>query len=303
MLILLAEDDDVSRTVADSLLTKWGHEVLLAEDGEQASKIVGGRIEFDIAIFDWMMPGKAGIDVCRELSAQGREPRPYVMMLTAKGSAENIASGLDAGADDYLLKPFDPQELAARLRVAGRQLELQQRLIAAREQVRFNASHDLGTALLNRASILDALARAARASAPGVAPLAVLTLDIDGFGKFNQQRGIAAGDKVLREVASRLQQQLPPGTEMGRVGPDEFLCLLPACAPSQAQALAEQIRVGLGAAPMRFSWGVASVTASLALATVGGAVDLGALLAALETASAAARKAGGDRVVSVALSS
>ena len=118
MLILLAEDDEVSRTVADELLTKWGHEVLLAEDGGVASQMVHSRIDFDVAILDWMMPVKAGVDVCRELRKQVREPRPYVMMLTAKGSSENIVMGLDAGADDYLLKPFDPAELAARLRVA-----------------------------------------------------------------------------------------------------------------------------------------------------------------------------------------
>ena len=301
MLILLAEDDEVSRAVAEALITKWGHEVLLAEDGGVASQMVQSRIEFDVAIFDWMMPVKAGVDVCRELRKQVREPRPYVMMLTAKGSSENIVAGLDAGADDYLLKPFDPQELAARLRVAQRQVELQQSLIVAREQVRFASTHDPCTSQLNRGAILDALSRSLGGHGRGRVPLSVLAVDLDGFSKLNARHGQSSGDDVLREMAARLRNDLPADALVGRIGPDEFLCILPAAGPARAEALAEEIRRGIADMPVMFEWGAASVTASIAVATVGDGGDLGSLLTALEAAAYQARSVGGDRIAAVTL--
>jgi diguanylate cyclase (GGDEF)-like protein len=283
------------------MLTKWGHEVLLAEDGGVASQMVHSRIEFDVAIFDWMMPVKAGVDVCRELRKQAREPRPYVMMLTAKGSAENIVAGLDAGADDYLLKPFDPQELAARLRVAQRQMELQQSLIVAREQVRFASTHDPCTSQLNRGAILEALSRALGGEGKGKVPLSVLAIDLDGFSKLNAKHGQAAGDEVLREVAARLRSDLPADAQVGRIGPDEFLCILPAAGPARGEAMAEEVRRSIADMPVMFEWGACSVTASVALACAGDNCDLGSLLTALEAAAWEARSAGGDRVSSATL--
>jgi two-component system, cell cycle response regulator len=304
VLILLAEDDEVSRAVAEAMLTKWSHEVLLAEDGAVASRMVQSGIDFDVAILDWMMPGKAGVDVCRDLRRQPREPRPYVMMLTAKGSSENIVTGLDAGADDYLLKPFDPAELAARLRVAQRQMELQQSLISAREQVRFVSSHDPLSSQLNRGAILDALARALgddRGAVRGKVPLSVLAVDLDGFTAINQRHGQAAGDEVLREVAGRIRSDLPPDAQIGRIGPDEFLCILPGAGPSRGEAAAEEVRRALSDMPVMFEWGAVPVSASVALATVGDNADLGSLLTALEAAVFQARSEGGDRVASVAM--
>jgi diguanylate cyclase (GGDEF)-like protein len=302
LLILLAEDDEVSRAVAEAMLTKWGHEVLLAEDGGVASQMVQSRIEFDVAIFDWMMPVKAGVDVCRELRKQVREPRPYVMMLTAKGSAENIVAGLDAGADDYLLKPFDPQELAARLRVAQRQVELQQSLIVAREQVRFASTHDPCTSQLNRGAVLEALSRSLGGpGGRGRVPLSVVAIDLDGFCQLNARHGQAAGDGVLREIAARLRSLLPADAQVGRIGPDEFLCILPAAGPARAEALAEELRRAIAGMPVMFEWGACPVTASVALATVGDGGDLGSLLTALEAAAYEARSEGGDRVAAVTL--
>ncbi|MBS2025465.1 MAG: diguanylate cyclase [Deltaproteobacteria bacterium] len=290
MLILLAEDDEISRTVMESLLTKWGHEVLIAEDGGTASRMIESGIEFDVAILDWMMPERSGIEVCKELRAQPREPRPYVMMLTAKGTPENIATGLDAGADDYLLKPFEAVELAARLRVALRQNELQQSLIVAREQVRFASTHDVCTSVLNRGALLEALGAAVAKASREQRLVSVLSLDVDGFSGINAAHGQRAGDDVLREVAARVRGVLARDCVIGRSGADEFCCVLPDVGPARAEAVAAQVQQSISGLPIIFEWGSVSVSVSVAVATAGANADLGTLLTALDAAAFAARQ-------------
>src|SRR5277367_3867419 len=128
MRILIAEDDVVSCHVLQALLTNWGYEVVVAHDGARAWEILQQPDAPPLAILDWMMPGKNGVDICHQVRAQERSPRPYVLMLTAKECTEDIVAGLEAGADDYVVKPFDHKELRARLLVGARILRLQAEL-------------------------------------------------------------------------------------------------------------------------------------------------------------------------------
>lgn len=136
MKIMVAEDNSVLRVLLCELLMGWGHEILVAADGSEALRLVTEGRQFDMAILDWMMPGHAGPDVCVRIRQAQKERHPYVLILTAKSQPEDIVRGLDAGADEYLTKPYRPPELAARLRAAERYMGMQDELIETKKALR-----------------------------------------------------------------------------------------------------------------------------------------------------------------------
>jgi DNA-binding response OmpR family regulator len=126
--VLLAEDHYVSRHLLERNLQNWGFEVTTVEEGHSAAKILTSDEAPDLAILDWMMPGIDGVEVCRRVRDQTDRPYVYLILLTARSTKEEIAAGLDAGADDYVTKPFDPAELRARLLVGQRVVQLERTL-------------------------------------------------------------------------------------------------------------------------------------------------------------------------------
>ncbi|TMD07035.1 MAG: response regulator transcription factor [Chloroflexi bacterium] len=125
MKVLVADDDPVSRGILEKLVARWGYEPVMASDGRQARAVLGAAHAAQLAIIDWMMPGMNGLEVCRSVRKEFGSGLPYVIMLTAMGRREDIVAGLDAGANDYVTKPFDHEELKARLGVGVRVAELQ----------------------------------------------------------------------------------------------------------------------------------------------------------------------------------
>lgn len=130
MKVLIAEDDLVSRTMLSRLLSAWGHDVVVTVDGSSAWDILQRDDAPKVAILDWMMPELDGAEVCRRVRCQARPEPAYLILLTAKDRTEDVVTGLDSGANDYLVKPFDRRELQARLRVAERIVSLQHELAA-----------------------------------------------------------------------------------------------------------------------------------------------------------------------------
>lgn len=127
--VLIAEDDPVSRTILEDLLHEFGFEVVVCTDGQEAWDVLSGDDAPQLAIIDWMMPGMHGIDICRKIRETTTATDPYLMLLTVKGAKEDKIKGLQAGADDYLTKPFDSEELRARIRVGQRIVRLQRQRI------------------------------------------------------------------------------------------------------------------------------------------------------------------------------
>jgi diguanylate cyclase (GGDEF)-like protein len=266
MQILIAEDDVITRRTLEALLVKWGDAVVVARDGAEAWKILQGDAAPRLAILDWMMPRLDGIQICRQVRQRVEAPYVYILLLTAKGNQEDIINGLEAGADDYLTKPFHALELKARLRSGRRILELQQQLIAAREAFRLQATHDLLTSLWNHAAILDILQRELNRARRESNPLGVVMADLDYFKQVNDTYGHLAGDAVLREVAKRFSASVRPYDSVARYGGEEFLIVAPNCDPTSALDLAERLRSSLGQKPIDLPEGMLPLTCSLGVA-------------------------------------
>jgi diguanylate cyclase (GGDEF)-like protein len=263
MKILAAEDNPVFQTTLRTILTKWGYEVILVSDGNQAWSALQADGGPRLAILDWMMPGMDGPEVCRRLRAANREPYVYVLLLTARAESQDLVEGMEAGADDYLTKPLRVPELRARLRAGRRIVELQEELMLAREALRQQATHDGLTGLLNRSAILEVLhnelARAHRESQP----ISILMVDLDHFKQINDEFGHLAGDAVLREASSRMRTVVRRYDSVGRYGGEEFLVVLPGCDSVAAAAQAERLRLSLSGAPFVFGSGTCALTGSV----------------------------------------
>lgn len=251
MQILIAEDDPVSRRLLEITLKKWGYDVVAATDGDQAWKVLQQEDPPRLAILDWMMPGLSGPEVCRQVRARAQEPYIYILLLTAKNQKEDLIEGMEAGADDYITKPFDSQELNVRLRAGRRILELQAELVAAREALREQATRDPLTWLWNRSSIMEILARElAKAEREGSA-VGLIMADLDHFKRINDTCGHQAGDVVLREAARRMQASLRSYDAVGRYGGEEFLIIMPGSSDSSAIHLAERLRFAINREPVK----------------------------------------------------
>jgi len=302
MKVLIAEDDPISRRMLEAFLVKWGYEVVVTTQGEEAWAALQVNDAPQIAVLDWMMPGKDGIELCRSVRQRKGRTYTYLLLLTARGHKEDVVEGLEAGADDYVTKPFDPFELRARLRAGRRIIELQDQLLSAREALRDQAARDPLTDLWNHGTILEILRKeVARASRSHTA-LAVSMIDVDRFKAINDTYGHMAGDSVLRETARRLRGAMRTYDSLGRYGGDEFLAVLPGCDPAGAARFAESFRARLDRKAIDTPEGLIPVALTLGVAGVGEVHSLRpeALVRAADAALYRAKIAGRNRVAMAA---
>jgi diguanylate cyclase (GGDEF)-like protein len=233
-----------------------------ASDGAAAWDILQREDAPALAILDWMMPGMTGLEVCRLVRQMNRERYTYILLLTSRSQKEDLIEGMEAGADDYVTKPFDQHELKVRLRAGTRIIELQSELLAAREALREQATRDALTRLWNRSSILDILQRELSRAMRERRPLGLLLVDLDHFKSVNDTHGHFAGDAVLSEAGRRMQSGLREYDALGRYGGEEFLVLLPGCDERSTRSSGERIRAHLANQPMVLSDTTLRVTAS-----------------------------------------
>ncbi len=261
MKLLIAEDDLTSRTMLAAVTRKWGYEPIAVEDGEAAWQIMQEDEAPRLLLLDWEMPKLDGLALCQRIRQQQSSNPPFIILLTARCETGDIVAGLDAGANDYIAKPFENAELQARLQVGRRMLTLQQELLGAKDALAFQATHDALTGLLNRGAVMQMLekemARAIRQSQP----LCVGLCDIDYFKRINDAHGHPAGDAVLQEVTKRIVGALRPYDQVGRYGGEEFLILLNA-KKDQAQNLLERIRRAMADTPIVIEQAKLEVTIS-----------------------------------------
>jgi diguanylate cyclase (GGDEF)-like protein len=296
--VLIAEDDPISLRVVETMLKKWGYEPVLAHDGEEALQALQSDNPPRIAILDWMMPGKDGISVCRELRQQTDRAYVYILLLTARSQQRDLIEGLGAGADDYLTKPYRGEELRARLFSGERILEVQQQLVAAREALRMQAIRDPLTGLFNRRYMGEALDRELRRAEHGGQPLSMIMLDVDHFKRFNDTSGHQAGDDLLIHIGSLLQARTRREDIACRYGGEEFLLILPSAPLEAALRRAEELRRQIRESSVEHrgqSLGRTSVSAGVACFPEHG-TTADELLRAADMALYRAKELGRDRV-------
>ena len=266
MRILIAEDDPISLVLLQALLNQWGYEVIVTHDGNEAWQVLQADMAPRLAILDWEMPGVDGPTLCHQVRER-RGPYTYMILLTARTKREDVIAGMEAGADDYVTKPFDAHELRVRLRAGRRILDLQDALLEAQEVLRLQATQDPLTSLWNRGMIMELLGRELARAKRERSPLSVLMLDLDLFKIVNDTYGHMAGDLVLREAAQRLRASVRAYDAVGRYGGEEFLIVSPGCPAAGAVTLAERIRKAVGEKPMNTSEALISITISAGAAT------------------------------------
>jgi two-component system cell cycle response regulator len=236
MRIVIADDDAVSRRLTQRTLERAGYEVVAVENGCLAAECLFHAEGPRIALLDWVMPGLDGPGVCRATRTRTTQPYIYIVLLTSKESKGDLVAGLEAGADDFLTKPCNAEELKARLRTGQRILQLHDRLF-------HDARHDALTQLPNRAYFLDRLSQCVlRSKEDRDYQFAVLFVDLDHFKIVNDSLGHAAGDELIARVAERLVRSIrrdhvshafsrksgrvPSEDMLARLGGDEFTVLL-----------------------------------------------------------------------------
>jgi two-component system cell cycle response regulator len=297
MKVLVADDDLVSRRLLESTLSKSGYRVVVAADGAEALRLLEGPDCPRLAVLDWIMPEENGVEVCRKLREKAQEPYVYVILLTMKGLQDEIIEGLEAGANDYVIKPCDLQELQARVRAGKRILELHDQLVATREQLRVEATHDSLTGCLNRRAVLETLDKEVTRSARQDAAIGVIMLDIDRFKGTNDTYGHLAGDAVLRETSKRMRDSVRSYDTVGRYGGEEFLIVVPGCGMKEIVDLAERLRACVAKEPIRAGQDDIATTISLGVAIRDNELkDSEALLRAADEALYSAKHAGRNRV-------
>lgn len=293
--VLVADDSPLVRRVVRQQLEDGGYEVLEAADGADALAVATeGRP--DVVLLDAEMPAIDGRGVLQAMRDDPRLAEVPVIFLTAESRLDEVVATLDAGASDYLRKPFAPAELLARVAAAARMKALHDALRQRAEELERLARTDLLTGLPNRRHLDEQLVRLASAARRHRTPLAVLMVDVDHFRRVNEGHGHSGGDAVLHEVARRLRRTVRTEDIGGRWGGEEFLVLVPSTGLDGGWRLGERIRAAVADEPMALPSGATVyVTVSIGAAAGDGA-EPERLVSRADDALAEAKLAGRNQV-------
>jgi len=236
MKVLIVEDEPVSKSLLEVFLRKWGYEVVVCHDGGEAWKLLQMDAALNLVISDWMMPVMTGVELCRKIRETERSNYTYFIILTSKKEKEDVVAGLEAGADDFLIKPFDREELKYRVKIGERIINLEQRIIKL-------ASTDSLTGLLNRRAFMERMNEEIRRASREKRPLSLIMSDIDHFKRINDTFGHQVGDMVLQKFTRQLTESSRIYDFVGRYGGEEFVHCLPGADATKAGSVAERIRM------------------------------------------------------------
>jgi diguanylate cyclase (GGDEF)-like protein len=296
MRIFLAEDDRTSRSILTAVLKKWGYDPVVAADGAAAWEILRRPDAPRLVLLDWNMPEMDGLEVCRRVRKEESSNPAYVIMLTGKGEKSDIVQGLDAGANDYICKPYDNDELMARIRVGKRMVELQAALVEARDTMAHQALHDALTGIFNRRAILETLEREISRARREGGTVSIGMLDIDHFKKINDTHGHQVGDEVLIGFVRTVQRSLREYDVTGRYGGEEFLIIAPVLKGEPFAGVYERVRSKVAATVFETTAGPVSITVSIGTVAGSGASPIDGMLRKADDALYRAKAEGRNRV-------
>ena len=234
--ILLVEDDRIMRRFISRSLSMKGHEVQAVESAEKALELLETR-QFPMLFVDIGLPGMNGLDFIRKIRQRETEPPMYILVGTGQTGEKHLNEILDAGADDYLAKPFESDVLDTRLLIAANNVAVLKERSRLRRELIHLADHDPLTGLLNRRQLEPRLQSAINSREPVV----FLQLDLDHFKQINDVYGHHAGDQHLRRIARLLREMLPESAHVMRLGGDEFVALIEGISVREAFEQAEAI--------------------------------------------------------------
>ena len=265
--ILLAEDDPVTRMLMTRFLKKAGYEVDAVADGTEALEHMTKQY-YPFLVTDWEMPEMDGIELCKAVRNLQLDGYVYALLLTARNGKEHIIAGLEAGADDYLIKPVHEPELIARLNTGRRILALEHSLRAANERNRVLSVTDPLTGAYNRRYMMEQLPRELERCRRYGNPLSVIMCDVDHFKQVNDVKGHSAGDDVLQQFVARMQRSIRANSDwVARLGGEEFLIVLPETGFKGAMFVAEKIRAIMTTVPFVTREGDVVATSSFGVAS------------------------------------
>jgi two-component system, cell cycle response regulator len=294
--VLVVDDSPVyHKLVADALFYQ-PYSILRAESGREALDLFVKHSP-PIVITDWMMPDLSGPDLCKRIRTESRDRYTYIIMLTSMSDNESLLKGLEAGADEFLTKPFDPAELQARMGVGRRIVQLHRQVDAKNRQIEESSRIDPVTGLPNHRAIQEwATWQLMSAAQNGFSAWLVLA-DVDSFGQINEQFGREAGDAVLKEFSRIIKDSSLPADIIGRAGDDELICLLTHVSKSYIAAAIERYRTRFAEHEFRFGEKILTATASFGAIGFEGdqAPSFESLVLDAETALNAAKIAGGNQ--------
>lgn len=298
MKVLVADDDAGSLLVARAAVERSGHDCLTAADGDEAWALYLAHRP-DVVVTDWMMPGMDGLALCRAIRARDDELYTYIVLLTSQGSRDDVLTGLEAGADDYVTKPLDPFLLQARLLVALRITTLHADLAHYRKVLSQQARTDPLTGLHNRLKLSEDLEQLHARSVRYGEDYSVAMCDVDNFKSYNDIYGHQAGDLALRAVAGALAREVRSADAVYRYGGEEFLLVLPRQDLARARSVLERVLAAVRALAIPHPGdpaGTLHISAGVSMYSATHAVDTETLLGEADTALYSAKAAGRNRV-------
>ncbi len=242
MKVLIAEDENISRHKLEKFLENLDYEVISCKDGLEAWNIILSGKGPNLLILDWLMSGMDGVEICRKVRKLARELYTFILLLTSKDEQEDIIEGMEAGADDYITKPFNQNELRVRLEAGKRIVKLNEEILDMRNNLKKKAIHDELTGLYNRHYMSEILEKEFPRTLRYQTDLSCLLLDLDYFKEVNDTFGHAFGDMVLREFSTCLKHEARKTDIPFRYGGEEFMLLLSNTGILGAQKVAEKIR-------------------------------------------------------------
>jgi diguanylate cyclase (GGDEF)-like protein len=299
MRVVIAEDSPIYRALMKKYFEEWGLLCVFALDGAQAWDLLRESEIPTLALLGWVLPKMDGIELCQRIrTSLGARQYIYAILITAKDSKQDLLDAMEAGADDYLIKPFYAPELKARVLAGKRILDLQSTLLQTQESLRIAATHDALTGIKNRMEIIGVLKQELARSKRSGGSVGIMFADIDHFKSINDSMGHLAGDSVLKVVSGRLTAAVRVYDHVGRYGGEEFLVVLPDCDLKRTEGRAQELLQAVSKKAVTTSNGTRTVTVSIGIAStsVSGFVEVEELINHADQALYRAKENGRNRV-------